>query len=48
LVGRPRDEYTILSLSAQLESTIGFPHVIPSRLAPTTPSPAGGGRHGGG
>jgi amidase len=27
LVGRPRDEYTILSLAAQLEATIGFRNV---------------------
>ena len=48
LVGRPRDEYTILSLSAQLEATVGFPQVIPAPLAASNPSPAGGGGQGGG
>ncbi|HEY9287660.1 MAG TPA: amidase [Candidatus Dormibacteraeota bacterium] len=48
LVGRPRDEYTILSLGAQLEATVGFRQVIPGRLAAGNPSPAVGGRQGGG
>ena len=48
LVGRPRDEYTILSLGAQLEANVGFSPVIPSRLAAGIPSPAGGGGQGGG